>query len=88
VIRWLDFAFDEVLGATLVVEDHGTQFGRRTRLGHPSIRKDAHGESIQETGQEQMPARMAGFTSLESDPSSMDAGREDRAQTLRQREGT
>lgn len=67
---------------------------RQRRLGSPSVMEDAKGEqyqplfsgSIQETGQEQRPARMVGLSSLDLAKSSKDAGWKFRVQSLR-REG-
>ncbi len=66
---------------------------RRKQLGRPSIREDARGkqkeslncDSIQETGQEQRPARMVGLIRLDSAQISMEAENGDRGLKLRQR---
>jgi len=47
--------------------------------------EDASRGKIQETGQEQRPARMVGLFSLDSARSSMEAGCGAQVQTLRQR---
>jgi hypothetical protein len=67
--------------------------GRRKRLGSPDIMDDVYGKkneasgaSIQETGQEQRPARMVGLSSSDSAETGRDAGRGNRVQVLRQRE--
>jgi hypothetical protein len=66
---------------------------RRRRLENWSVMEDARdrskeslGDSIQETGHEQQPARMVGYFSLESVQSSKEAGRDKRVRLLR-REG-
>lgn len=68
--------------------------GRRRRLGSTFIMEDENGTknealsaSIQETGQEQRPARMVGLSGLESNiaEAGMEAGRGNRVQELRRR---
>ncbi|MEO5971230.1 MAG: hypothetical protein ABIQ95_14980 [Bdellovibrionia bacterium] len=45
-------------------------------------KRSSEGGLIQETGQEVRPARMVGYSSLDSAKSSMDAGYDDRAYLL------
>lgn len=64
MITWKDFVIDDVLGTYLNFEEC-----REEIAGGKSVMEDAHGSTIdpiQETGQELRPARMAGYTSLES----------------------
>jgi hypothetical protein len=102
VITWQDFILDDVCGPVLNFDEtsravdrapvrrdrsgENLQSCRRTRLGSPSIMEDA-GDIIQETRQENRPARMVGFSSPESSSSqpSMEAGLGDRVENLRWR---
>lgn len=90
-MTWKDFVFDDVLGPLLVVPTEGP-IGCK-KLGGLSIMEDAIGSneardraSIQETGQEQRPARMVGLPHLDSARSVMDDGLGIRAFSVRQRE--
>jgi hypothetical protein len=96
VISWKDFVFDDVLGPVLAFsevdmnesENSEPQSCRRKRLGSPSVKEDAMGFLIQETGQEKRPARMVGHSSLDSSSTAqnhMDVNSGDRAKLLRQR---
>ncbi len=68
MIYWKDFVFDEVCGPLLVVGE--------TPDGDLGIRKDAV-VKIQETRQEQRPARMVGtLHAMLVDDTGMEAGRE------------
>jgi hypothetical protein len=59
MIFWKDFVLDEAIGAHLVCNDDG--------LHSLTVMEDGSRENtIQETRQEQRPARMAGLSSLES----------------------
>lgn len=70
-------------------------FCRKIELVYTGVMEDASGVNtkllknslIQETGQEQRPARMVGLSSLDSAESSMEAGCRYRAQLLGQRGG-
>jgi hypothetical protein len=74
VIFWKDFIFDDVLGPVLapsIFESNDSETDlsscRKERFGSPSVQEDAMGSVlIQETGQEQRPARMVGHSSLDS----------------------
>jgi len=88
VITWKDFIFDEVIGPYLDVD----LSCRKAKLGDPCIREDATGKketpesvSIQETGQEQRPARMVGLSSSEDTQSAMEGGRDNRDLLRRRR---
>jgi hypothetical protein len=61
---------------------------RSTESSRPSVMEDARAEvfQIQETGQDQWPARMAGLTSLESIPFDMEVDVVDRTQLRRRGE--
>lgn len=81
MIFWNDFLLDDVVGPYLVFEDEDLKC-RKTPSGRPSVMEDAVGVtetrecvSIQETRQEQRPARMVGLSSLESAQTGMDASR-------------
>lgn len=66
MIFWKDFILDDVCGPVLSLnetERTGMQVCRRGRLGGSGIMEDARsGVSIQETEQEQRPARMVGHS--------------------------
>jgi hypothetical protein len=85
VIIWKDFILDDdVLGAIMIDptdDDKSFESCRRTRLGSTIIMEDENG-IIQETRQEQRPARMVGHSSLDSlaEPH-MDVSSSDRAST-------
>ena len=65
-MRWLDFEFDLNFGPLLVLTEEEDKF-RRMRFGNSSVMEDAvETKSIQETGQEQRPARMAGLPDSDS----------------------
>ena len=77
MIFWKDFVFDDVLGPVLAPsifeeeDETGSTSCRNERFGSPSDQEDAMGSAvsevvIQETGQEQRPARMVGHSSLDS----------------------
>ena len=96
MIFWKDFLLDDQVGPSLVIGEIEDLKCRRTRLGSPSIMDDAIGKhsggtecalQIQETGQEQRPARMAGFSSLDSAQSDTEVSRGNRATSRRRREG-
>jgi hypothetical protein len=62
VITWKDFILDDFFGPTLVVPESSDEDCRETRLGSASsIKEDARSKRIQETRQEQRPARMVGL---------------------------
>jgi hypothetical protein len=69
VILWKDFILDDVVGPILDVdfddEKEILTSCRRKRIGSPSVMEDANG-IIQETRQEQRPARMVGLSNLDS----------------------
>ncbi len=83
MILWKDFVLDDQVGPLLRFTEDALEC-RRTRLGSPSVMDDAM-VSIQETGQEQRPARMVGLPALDSQKSSMEAGVGDRVQVLRRK---
>jgi hypothetical protein len=94
VIFWKDFILDDVVGPILAdvgsKDDKDYKVCRRTRLGSPSVMEDARGNTIQETGQEQRPARMAGLSSLDSSTTAQthtDVSRGDRVDIQRHRRG-
>jgi hypothetical protein len=69
VIIWKDFILDDVVGPVMIdpsdIDVNESEVCRRTRLGSTIIMEDEHG-IIQETRQEQRPARMVGHSSLDS----------------------
>jgi hypothetical protein len=90
VILWNDFVLDPVFGPLLIgdgADGDGSAQRREQRLGSPSVMEDARTSTIQETGQELRPARMVGYSSLESIAGGMDANPGNRAVYRRQREG-
>ncbi len=62
MILWNDFILDDVLGPTLRVPESCRE---EKRFGDLSVRMNAEG-NIQETRQEQRPARMVGLSSHDS----------------------
>ena len=73
MIYWNDFIFDEILGPILAMPEERPQGNRITvRSGDTDARNGASGNkqvlsiSIQETRQEQRPARMVGLSSHDS----------------------
>jgi hypothetical protein len=75
VIFWKDFLLDDVVGPVLALPEErlSTKSSREeVRLGSPNTRNGASGKqetldvSIQETRQEQRPARMVGHSSHDS----------------------
>jgi len=89
VIYWKDFILDENFGPILEVPGPEIVLTscRVSRLGRPKNQDDSNGE-IQETGQEQRPARMVGLSSLDSQKSAeshMDVDRSDRQELMRRR---
>lgn len=78
MIYWKDFVLDDVIGPSLVVGGEEEQLGqscRKANTGILSVQDDAEG-TIQETGQGQRPARMAGLSSLDSVQTGMEAGQD------------
>jgi hypothetical protein len=75
VITWKDFILDDVVGPVMMdpspIDSNETEVCRRTRLGSTIVMEDEESEnsSIQETRQEQRPARMVGHSSLDSSAS-------------------
>jgi hypothetical protein len=104
VITWKDFILDDQFGPQLVIEVSNDELivaktCRRTWTGKDSsVMEDARGLAvnvpIQETGQEQRPARMVGSSGLESHTraAGADAGKEagqvSASASYVQREGT
>jgi hypothetical protein len=83
VIRWNDFVFDEVLGFVLDIEGSPNEF-RAERTGGSSGEDAATTGPIQETRDEQRPARMVGFSDLDSKPAfDMDVDRSRRPSSSR-----
>lgn len=78
MIIWKDFVLDDFFGPTLFFEGETTKVcrtsGKETRMGASGVMEDA-GPKIQETRQEQRPARMVGLLSLDYDQTGMEAGR-------------
>ena len=84
MILWKDFILDDFVGPVLanIENEPAPKSCRRKRFGSPSVMEDAMGAktetseyvSIQETRQERWPARMVGFSSLDSASSGMEAG--------------
>ena len=81
MITWKDFILDDKIGPSLSLPEDGAirasgatvandKQSRWTQTGGPSVMDDAKGlaidVTIQETGQEIKPARMVGFSGLES----------------------
>ena len=97
-ILWKDFILDDFFGPSLNFENESPHDRREARTGSPQHRQEDDGgtqasQTIQETGQMQRPARMVGFSSLDSrsgrgDPTGMEAGGEPRKATRRLRGGT
>ena len=88
MILWKDFILDDVIGPSLAFADEG-EVCRMLRFGGPGVMEDASGKKgvktpIQETGQVRQPARMVGYSSLDSAQTGMEAGRGYRA-TLRRK---
>ena len=81
MIVWKDFILDDVLGTFLIEREERNskdlKVCRRGRPGNQSIMEDA--VSIQETGQEQLPARMVGFSSLDLTKPDMEVGSGDQS---------
>lgn len=89
MITWKDFVLDDVVGPVLsfLNETEEQELScREMRFGSTSIRNDAK-VAIQETGQEQRPARMVGQSSLISAQTDMEVGRCDRANSSSRRRG-
>jgi hypothetical protein len=87
VILWKDFVLDDQFGPSLhLAGAEDTQVGRETRFGNPSVMEDANRVSIQETRQDSRPARMVGYSSLDSHTHGMEADQGSRT-VLQQREG-
>lgn len=89
MIVWKDFVLDDVCGPLLMegpIMSLEVKVCRGKRLAGknsmPNVMEDSTGEKavlIQETGQEQRPARMVGLSDLDSiSLAGMDAGRHDR----------
>ena len=91
MITWNDFVLDQETGPLLWVEmDPGQEISvcRRCQSGRPSVMEDAGDAvcvSIQETRQEQRPARMVGLSSLDFARTGMEASRCDQTELLRRR---
>lgn len=83
-LRWLDFEMDSFFGPLLDVPGEENKF-RKVRFARPSVMDDAvELKSLQETGQEQWPARMAGLPDSESNSDlSIEARRVERIVPLR-----
>jgi hypothetical protein len=91
VIYWNDFILDDVMGPLLNIEEDNQSYPscRAVRkTGRPSTYEGAEDEQqIQETRQEQRPARMVGLSVLESTRlEDMEVDRSDRALKSRPRE--
>jgi hypothetical protein len=101
VIVWKDFVLDDVAGPVLLEElvditDLKVCRGKRVASSSimpktkPSVMEDSTGEQavqIQETGQEQRPARMVGLSGLDFNSSAgMEASRQDGVPLSRRRE--
>lgn len=73
MITWKDFIIDHEIGPFLLDVENSC---REERSGDPSVMDDAIRGQIQETGQEQSPARMVGASSLDSyfNPNGKEAG--------------
>ena len=80
MIIWKDFVLDDVVGPVLAFTPEQDESCREMRFGSTSIRNDVK-RAIQETGQEQRPARMVGQSSLLSAQTDMEVGREIRAKS-------
>jgi hypothetical protein len=68
VITWKDFILDDVVGPIMndaIFESSDLSCRVTSRLGSPIVMEDVTG-AIQETGQEQRPARMVGLSHLDS----------------------
>jgi hypothetical protein len=90
VICWNDFILDDVLGPVLNVGDETSYASCRVgaRIGRPSARNGTEVvNQIQETRQEQRPARMVGLSELDSNRhEDMEVDRCDQAPQTRPRE--
>lgn len=88
MIFWKDFILDDIVGPILAMPEEGSQTGgRKERLGSPEARNGASGTNtakaeIQETRQEQRPARMVGHSSHDSAQVDRMSAGSNRAQTL------
>lgn len=79
MIFWKDFILDDVVGPILNFDQTSSTNCREERNGRPSIKTDTGVKQIQETRQEQRPARMAGLSNLDSKtPEDMEVDRCDR----------
>lgn len=91
MITWKDFILDDVMGPSLSLpwDNRESKSCREERLGSPNVMEDEIGikSSIQETGQEQRPARMVGLSSLDSVETDTEVSRDDRANSKRQQRG-
>ena len=96
MILWKDFVLDGAVGPLLTFPEELLELCdtecREKRLGSPSVMEDAigtnempEGISIQETRQEQRPARMVGLSSLDFVQTGKEASRSNRAQPSRRR---
>lgn len=65
MIIWKDFVLDHEIGPFLI-DQTISESCREERSGDPCIMEDAFRGQIQETGQEQSPARMVGAPGLDS----------------------
>lgn len=73
MIYWKDFAFDDFLGPVL---DTDSESRRSIPTETPMNQEDSGYSKLQETGQEQQLARMAGYSSSDYVRNGMEAGRE------------
>ena len=91
MILWQDFILDDQFGPYIVTDDSTVVITsrdikcRKAVLGSPNVMEDVRGQ-IQETGQEKRPARMVGYSSLDSiSQSGTDASLGDRVMSSRRR---
>lgn len=94
MITWTDFVLDDVIGPSLAIRPAQGEGSRWTQAGDGlSVMEDARSLAvdvpIQETGQEQRPARMVGSTGLDSKHAGirtgMEAGQDSQTASIRQR---
>lgn len=88
MIFWKDFILDDIVGPILAMPEERSKIGgREERLGSPDARNGASGTNtakaeIQETRQEQRPARMVGHSSHDSAQVDRTSAGSNRAETL------
>ena len=84
MIFWMDFVLDDRFGPLLSIQSEGR--GAKEGADAVSVMEDGGRDTIQETGQEGWPARMAGDTSSEFNAAARrDAGAASAPQSFKNR---